>query len=238
MANLLIGPKAAPEVSEEEARIYQGAAARRRARDLALANHWDTFDANEFERGPGRRGRDYLVHKKTGNLFESVRFDVMATVRIGGISEQDIDAYYETPRGGVVFLRRPARGKPQVVGDLIAERDEARRRREEAAEAERAKIAAMPRAAVTAAELAELPNPPTLAEAVRRIEKAGGVVENRDGELVVELAPKAPHRGPAIAGCRVLFAAAPVVLEALEGGAEGLAERLPDVHPRAGGGLT
>lgn len=225
------------DLSIETQSFMQAALARRRARDLAVAHDWRRFEEHELLRPAGKRGRDFVADSSSGRLYTVVNFDPAWDVQT--VDAAEVDAYFENRAGVPIFLQATRRGEPQTLADLDRERAEARRRREEAAEAERARIVAMPRRPVTFAELAALPDAPTLAEAVRRVERSGGMIENCDGELVVEMNPKAPRRAEALAACRVLFAAQEAVLEALNGGgAEGLAERLPDVHPRAGGGVT
>lgn len=94
----------------------------------------------------------------------------------------------------------------------------------------------MPRSAVTFAELNRLPNPLTLRAAAEFVLRAGGEIRASGDELIVELPERGPGRAEAVGASRILFAASPAVLAALR--TKRAVEALPDVEPRAGGGIA
>ena len=79
---------------------------------------------------------------------------------------------------------------------------------------------------------------PTVRQAAEMVYVKHGRVEEVDGHLVVFL-PEGHAREEELQAARVLYAAAPIVLEALASKDETpIAKRLPDAHVLAGGGLA
>jgi hypothetical protein len=173
-----------------------------------------------------------------GALFEVYRGTVISSSGELLVDRKQVDGFVladvfaETP----VFVRRTTSG-PATLAELEAERDQSRKARRQAAEAEAKRIAKLPRSALSFAELENMHAAPTLRQAAEILERAAGKVELVDGELVITAPAKSPLRASVVGAARILLAGKPTVVKALEGKRKGLlSERLPDRQVRADGG--
>jgi hypothetical protein len=207
----------------------------------AARARWPQYPLADIEAIEG----GYVVDRASGSLFQVVASEVLEALYPEAVS--NVSGFFVNEADELTFIRR---ADPGTLAELQQQREREQREQEQAREREAERraefIARQPQRPVTLEDLTGEPLP-TLREAARLILDLGGEIKAR-GETLVITAPERldevhmidlERREGLRRACRVLAAAAPLVLAELErAGRKGLdVDRLPDAQVLAAGGV-